>query len=82
MKKIILLLITILMTGCFHDSYKKPDDVYFKFNTLEIYNNYKISELVKDTNVLIENKNDKIFPKSFDNNHVEIKYTYKKKLYL
>lgn len=82
MKKITLLLITILMTGCFHDPYKKPDDVYFKLNTLEIYNNYKISELVKDTNVLIENKNDKIFPKSFDNNHAEIKYTYKKKNYI
>lgn len=84
MKKIVILFICILLTGCtLYDEYKMPKDVKLTTNdkTYEVYSKGKIKELINDANVEILNKSDEINTKKTGKKTVTIKYKYKKRTY-
>lgn len=54
-KYVLLIIITILLTGCGYDVYKMPDDAYININDniFEVFNRYTVKDLVNNTNVNI-----------------------------
>lgn len=54
-KYVLLIIITILLTGCGYDVYKMPDDAYININDniFEVFNKYTVKDLVNNTNVNI-----------------------------
>ena len=84
MKKIFLLIIILLITGCGYDKYKKPDDVTLEIKNIktEVYSELKISDLIDKKNISINNKDDLLDTDSLGVKNATIRYTYDKRDYL
>ena len=84
MKKIFLLIIILLITGCGYDKYKKPDEVILETKEvkIEVYNDLKINDLIDKKNVKIVNKNETLDTNSLGVKNTTIEYSYKDKSYL
>ncbi len=83
-KKLILLLITSsLLTGCGYDKYEMPKDAYINLNenSYLIFEDIKMKDLVKDTNVEILNKDEEIVNDMTGKHTVTLDYKYKKRTY-
>ena len=81
MKKIIILIITILLlTGCsLYDEYKVPKNVEIKTKdkTFEVYSKHKIKSLIKKSNIKIINLDQELNTKKIGKHTVTIEYKYK-----
>lgn len=84
MKKIFLLIIILLITGCGYDKYKKPDDVTLEIKNVktEVYSELKIKDLIDKKNVKISNKDKVLNTNSLGVKNTTIEYSYKDKSYL
>lgn len=83
-KKIILMLITaILLTGCGYDKYEMPKDAYInlKENSYLVFETINISDLVKDTNVEILNKDEEVVNDMTGSHTVTLDYKFNKRTY-
>ena len=81
-KRVIILIFILLISGCSYDEYEMPKDAYIKLNEnrFEVYNqDIKIYDLIKDTNVEILTKNKKIDTTKLGNNKITITYKYNKR---
>ena len=84
MKKL-LGLVTILLTlsGCTRISDTLPKGVELELlKEVEVYNEASIKDILRDNNVEVLNKKDKINTNSLGNKDIEIKYKYNKKEYI
>lgn len=84
MRKILVLLICLSLTGCkFYDEYEMPKDVYIKLNnkSIDVYDEKKLKDIIKDTNVKITNKNKVLPTNKIGKQKITINYTYKKRTY-
>lgn len=84
MKRILLMFLMLIFTGCGYDQYKMPEDVYIDVNDnkFEIYSlNISVKDLIKKSNVIITNKNKKIKTDKLGKYNFTIKYKYKKRDY-
>lgn len=84
MKKIVILILIFLITGCGYDKYEKPKEVILKTKeiNIEVYNNLKIKDLIDKKNVKITNKNKTLDTNSLGVKNTTIEYTYNKREYL
>ncbi len=83
-KKIMLLLITTsLLTGCGYDKYEMPKDAYINLNknSYLVFEDIKMADLVKDTNVEILNKDEYVVNDKTGNHTVTLDYKFKKRTY-
>lgn len=83
-KKMILLLITLgLLTGCGYDKYEMPKDAYINLNDNNylVFDEIKMGNLVKDTNVEILNKDEQVVNDKTGNHTVTLDYKFKKRTY-
>lgn len=83
-KKMILLLITLgLLTGCGYDKYEMPKDAYINLNDNNylVFDEIKMGDLVKDTNVEILNKDEQVVNDKTGNHTVTLDYKFKKRTY-
>jgi len=83
-KKIMLLLITTsLLTGCGYDKYEMPKDAYINLNknSYLVFEDIKMADLVKDTNVEILNKDEYVVNDKTGNHTVTLAYKFKKRTY-
>lgn len=80
MKKIILVICLLLLTGCsIYDEYKMPDSVTLetKTKTYKVYSKHKIKDLIKKKNVTIINLDEVINTKKIGKHRATIEYKYK-----
>ena len=80
MKKIIIGICILLLTGCsIYDEYKMPKKAVLKTKTktYEVYSKHKIKDLIKKKNVEILNNNDEINTKKIGKQEAIIEYKYK-----
>lgn len=83
-KKMILLLITLgLLTGCGYDKYEMPKDAYINLNDNNylVFDEIKMGDLVKDTNVEILNKDEQVVNDKTGNHTVTLDYKFNKRTY-
>lgn len=83
-KKIILLLITSgLLTGCGYDKYEMPKDAYInvKENSYLVFDDIKMRDLIKDTNVEILNEDEEVVNDKTGSHTVTLNYKFKKRTY-
>lgn len=81
MKVVILIISIFLLTGCGRDLYDLPKDVSIKLKdtTLNVFDEYKVNDLIESSNVKFKNANintDKVGEYS-----LTLDFTYKKKKY-
>lgn len=83
MKKMFIILIILLLSGCSYDPYEMPKDVKINLKNKEIivYDDVKIKNLIKNKNVKIINENKLINTNKIGKLNTEIKYKYKKRKY-
>lgn len=83
MKKIFLVFIFFLITGCSYDPYEMPKEVNIRLNKneFEVYSTKYIKDLIKNKNVEIINNNKKINTNKIGTKNTIIEYTYKKRKY-
>lgn len=83
MKKIFLLIIILLITGCGYDKYKKPDDVTLEIKNVktEVYSELKIKDLIDKKNVKISNNDKVLKTNSLGVKNTTIEYIYDKRDY-
>lgn len=82
MKKILVLVLLVFLTGCSYDPYKMPKKVVINLNEniFNIYENHYSKELIKDSNVEILN-NDLLENNELGVYKYTINYKYKKRKY-
>lgn len=78
-----MLITSVLLTGCGYDKYKMPKDAYINLNnnSFLVFDDIKMSDLVRDTNVLILNKDEEIVNDKTGNHTVTLDYKYKGRTY-
>ena len=83
MKKYLLILSVLLLAGCNKEiSDEMPKDAFIdvKLEDIEVYNEAYVSDLISDTNVIIEDY--KLDTSVLGENEIEFYYTYKDKKYI
>ena len=82
MKKVLLLILLVFLTGCSYDPYKMPKKVVINLNenSFNIYEEHYSTELIKDSNVEILG-NDKLENNELGIYKYTINYKYKKRKY-
>lgn len=83
-KKIILMLITTsLLTGCGYDKYEMPKDAYIILNenSYLVFEDIKMKDLVKDTNVEMINENEDVVNDQTGSHTITLDYKYKHRTY-
>lgn len=83
MKKMIILILTFLLTGCGYDEYKIPEDAYIniKNEKVNVYDELSLYDLVGDTNVKILDKDKTLNTKNTGNYKLELNYKYNNRKY-
>lgn len=85
MKKNILILLglSILLTGCGYDEYEMPEDAYINFNEniFEVYNENYSDELIKDSNVEILTEKQVLETNEVGKKEITLSYKFKKRKY-
>ena len=81
MKVILLIIMMITLTGCGHDPYDIPEEVFINFNEnkYEVFSDIYVEDLIHDTNVIYKNK--AISSDVIGKKKVTIDFTYKGKYY-
>ena len=84
MKKIFLLFIILIMTGCSYDPYDLPKDLKINVDdkTYDVYKeNIKLKDIIKSSNYKVLNENNVLNTKKLGKNEIDIKIKYKKRIY-
>lgn len=81
-KYLLFLIIFLFINGCGYDVYKMPKDayIYLNDNNFDVYGNYYVNDLIKNTNTKIVN-NEKINTDKIGKNRYILNYKYDNKLY-
>ena len=82
-KKISLVLIILLLSGCGYDMYKMPDDayIYYNDNIFVVFSNHTVKDMVLNTNVEVIFEDKKIDTDKIGNYSYTIEYNFNKKRY-
>ena len=82
-KKISLVLIILLLSGCGYDMYKMPDDayIYYNDNIFDVFSDHTVKDMVLNTNVEVIFDDKKIDTDKIGSYSYTIEYNFNKKRY-